>query len=461
MRSDQKAPSTRAGRLALFYVDQKNGGDVSTRFGQRARVAALAAISALALALTACSGAGGLTGDESVNTVDAGLADGIQSAVQNAMALSGSTAAVVGVWQGDSAAYVQGFGDGVNANAPIRAAQASQPVICALVLDLVESGELTLDREISEDMPRQVGIDGITYGQLCNQTAGLADFKIGISEIFINNPTRQWSDRELTAQALARSPLSWPGLDVHVSDSNALMLGRALRLGQGESLADLLQTHVFDAVGMNASYYPTNPLTDMTLPGGGMQGSTYPVWGGAAVCEAGITELPKVSPSMLAGAGATVTTVTDLKRFYENYLGGAFGAGSAELITTVASTQNPTRDESGAALPPAEGWVADPGARQIGFGLEQVETLYGMSGAMTGTITAAYHDPATGFSVVVALNNSTAGAGFARILAMQLAALGGAQVSWSADDQAAALATLAVCPQPAEEVPAEEAPVEG
>ena len=430
-----------------------NGGDVGTRSGMRARIAAIAALSAVALGLSACTGGAGSSTDAAVNTVDAALADGIQAAVQSAMDLSGSTSAIVGVWQGEDAAYVQGFGEGTTASSRFRAAQTSQPVMCALLLDLVEQGRLSLDGEISEELPRQVGIDGITYRQLCAGTSGLADFKSGISEIFVNNPTRQWPDRELTAQSLAHSPLSWPGLDVHLSDSGALMLGRALQIGQSERLPELLRSHVFEQAGMTSSYYPENTYTDTTLPSGSLPGTVYPSWEGAPVCDVGPKSAREVSPSMLGGAGATVTTVTDLKNFYQQYLGGAFGTGSAELITTTVTNENPQRDGNGEPLPPAEGAVPDPNARFWGFGLEQVGPLYGMSGSITGTISAAYHDPQTGFTVVVALNNSTAGADFARILALQLSALGGEDVWWTAEDQAAALAARAVCPQPAEPAP--------
>src|SRR5690606_20182862 len=111
-----------------------------------------------------------------------------------AMQYSGSTSAVVGVWDA-SGAYVHGYGD-VAAGAPIRAAQASQPVMCALLLELAADGTVALDRLVSEDIPRQIGLDGITYGQLCSATSGLADFKATpLRDIFTNNPTRAWSDR--------------------------------------------------------------------------------------------------------------------------------------------------------------------------------------------------------------------------------------------------------------------------
>lgn len=427
-------------------------------FVRRTRLATISAVAVAALALSACSGSGSGGGDASVNTVSADLAAGINAAITNALPLSGSDSAIVGVWS-SAGDYVQAYGDGVNPGSPIRAAQASQPVMCALLLDLVDEGRLTLDRTVSDDLPRQVGIDGITYGQLCRATSGLADFKPRISDIFANNPTRPWVDRELLAQGMAHSPLSWPGLDVHLSDTNALLLGRALAAVTGTNLTELLHARVYGPAGMTSSSYPSDPLTATALPSGSMTELTYPMSGGAPVCESGVATVSKVSPSMLQGAGATLTTVTDLKRFYERYLSGGYGGLSSADLTASTTTQNPTRDAQGNALPPEADAKADPNARLWAFGVEQVGPLFGLSGSMTGTLTAAYHDPASGFTVVVSLNNSSAGAGFVRTLALQLAALAGEAgagpaVEWKAETEGAALTAAAICQAKPEDAPA-------
>ena len=431
---------------------------------RRAGVVALTLLSAACLGLTACSGGGFASSPDEVKTVGADLATSIDDAVANAMQLSGSDAAIVGVWSG-SGDYVHAYGDGVEASSPIRAAQASQPVMCALLLDLVEKGELSLNREVSKDLPRQVGLDGITYGQLCEATSGLADFKsLAFTDIFANNPVRPWSDRELLSQSLAHSPLAEPGAEQHVSDTGSLLLARALHQHMRAPVSDLLEEHVFSTSDMHSSNFPRDLLTETELPSSGMAGLTYASSGGAPVCtvpgeEEGTTvatepaAVPEVSPSMLSGAGGTVTTVTDLKRFYERYLSGGFGANSAELVTTLsAPSTEPVEGEEAPAegeevAAPIDGWT---------FGLEKQGPLYGMSGAITGTLTAAYHDPTGKFTVVVALNNSSAGAAFAKAFAFQLAAIAGAGVEWTAEDQGAVLTERAVCQPPAEEAPAEE-----
>ncbi|PRI11237.1 serine hydrolase domain-containing protein [Leucobacter massiliensis] len=413
------------------------------KLAHRTRIVATALIATAALGLTACTGTeiAGPQGD--ANSVDESLASGIDDAIAQAMSLSGSSQAVVGVWSGEQA-YVRGYGDGeINGSARIRGAQATQPVMCALLLDLVDQGRIDLDRKVSKDLPRQSGIEDVTYRQLCDMRSGIADYKQNYTSIFANNPTRPWPDQELIAQGLAHSPLSWPGLDMHQSDTNAVLLGRALEVNTGEELPELLAEHVYSKAGMSASYYPS--MSSTTIEGTTLTGHNFPVQGGKLVCDAGPVETPEVSPSMLSGAGATVTTVTDLKNFYESYLGGTFGGEAASVVTETIPAKNPKRDDAGT---PTE--EPDTEGRQWGFDVEKLGPLYGRSGAITGTLTAAYHDPDSGYTVVVALNNSAAGAAFAKALAFQLAAISseagsGPELPWSAEDQAAALQKGAVC----------------
>ncbi len=360
------------------------------------------------------------------------------------MTQSGSTEAIVGVWGEGDKSYVRGYGDGIGANTKIRGAQATQPVMCALLLDLAATGRIDLDREISKDLTRQADIEGVTYRQLCDMRSGIADFKKAYTDLFANNPTRYWPAQELLAEGFAHSPLAWPGLNMNQSDTNILLLARVLKVETGVEPAELLKEHVFTKAGMGASYFPS--LDSNTIAGSTLAGLTYPSAGGKPVCDVEPVAVPEVSPSMLGGAGATVTTVTDLKNFYENYLGGTFGGEEYSALTTDAfPTTNPKRDKEGKPTeePAAEG-------RQWTFGTEKMGPLYGRAGAITGTLTAAYHDPASGYSVVVTVNNSSAGAGFIKALAFEIAAISaeegiGPELPWTVDEQVAELGKAAVC----------------
>lgn len=417
---------------------------MTSNLAYRGRFAAVALVVSAALLLTGCTSDDGAKDAVDVAAVSDSTATRIDEAIASAMAQSGSSEAVVGVWGEGDNAYVRGYGEGISASTKIRGAQATQPVMCALLLDLAATGRVDLDREISKDLTRQADIEGVTYRQLCDMRSGIADFKKGFTDLFANNPTRYWPAQELLAEGFAHSPMSWPGLNMHQSDTNLVLLARVLKVETGMDPAELLKEHVFTKASMGASYYPSSDSN--TIAGSTLAGLTYPLSGGKAVCDVEPVAVPEVSPTMLGGAGATVTTVTDLKNFYENYLGGTFGGEEYSSLTTDAfPATNPKRDKEGKPTeePAAEG-------RQWTFGTEKIGPLYGRSGAITGTLTAAYHDPTSGYSVVVAVNNSTAGAGFIKALAFEIAAISaeegiGPEVPWSAEDQVAELNKAAVC----------------
>lgn len=409
----------------------------------RSRIALASIITSAFLVLTGCTASTPDAVDDTADSLSGDLTTQVTEAVGNALALSRSTQAVVGVWsaEGDLVQTFATEGEAApeNANALFRGAQVTQPMLCALLLDMVETGEVSLDRMVAEDLPRQTGIGEVTYRQLCDGTSGLPDFKSKYTSLYLTNPTRNWPTGEKIAEALIREDLSWPGLDVHRSDSNAVLLGRALDvIATDESLSQLLSKRVFLPTGMNSTTVPShddftieadNRLTPLAyLPG--------------PQCESGPVDFSEQSPSILGAAGSTITNVGDVKRFYEAYLGGSFGGAKAEVITSVKPVKNPERAENGE---PTE--ELDTTGTQRGFGILRVGNLWGFDGALPGSITSAWHNPDSGFTVVVALNNSTAGAGFATDLAKQIAAImGESGEAWTAEDMAASLAERQVCP---------------
>lgn len=418
---------------------------MTLKLARRTRIVA-SSVLVLALGLTACSANEvRFSPQSSENTLNSGAAESIGSSVESAMTLSQSSSAIVGVWDGEGE-LVQGFGD-VEGGARFRGAQTTQPFMCALLLQEAKRGVVALDDEVQNDLPRQTNLGSTTYAQLCTGRSGLADFTKPITDDTVNNPTRVWPEQELIAEAMPKSPRPWPGKNFQRSDTNAVVLGRALSVVTGESLSELLEGQVFDVADMGGTYYPRP--TSLTSSDDTMVGMTYPSRNGKPACKADIVEVPEVSPSMLAGAGGTITTARDIKNFYDRYFTGGFGnEQDAGLMTTVAPTKNPKRDDDGnpvgePEVTPEEALTT--GTPMWGFGTEKVGPLYGNYGSMPGTISAAYHDPDSGYTVVVALNNSSSGGKFAKALALEIAAISGVDVPWSNDDQVQKMQKLAAC----------------
>lgn len=406
----------------------------------RAAVAVLALLSVVTLALSACTSNGTQVETQAGKPMPKEVSAALEKVVKTALEQTGSTQAMVGIWAPWSGDFVQGVttdGAELGIDTTFRAAQSSQAVVCAALLDLVNNGELELNRKIERDLPRQVGIDGITYRQLCDGTSGLADYKRGLEASFANNPTRIWLEREIIASGIVRSPLSDPGKEFHASDTNAVLLGRALALNLNEPLGAILKTRVFGPQGMGFSTFPEP--TSLTLSSGSLQGSVYPIAGDSLQCDA-LTEVPEVSNSMLAGAGGSVTTVTNLRDFYADYVAGAFESGDTKGLVKKTRPFVAATKDAPASL---ESW---------GFGLRNIGPLWGNAGAITGTMSAAFHDPESGYSIVIALNNSSAGADYAKNLALKLtsvlaeAAPGGlGELGWNEEEVTAALEAGAVC----------------
>ena len=422
-------------RLAVF---------VYSTLGRRTRIAVVGALAAVALGVSGCTSETAAGGNSDVNSVDAGLAESIDAAMEQALALSGSTEAVVGIWS-DSGEYVRGYGEGVTASTRFLAAQSAQPVTCAALLDAVSAGDIALDDPVTDVLTRQPNIEDLTFRQLCTHQSGLADFKAPIEGIYRSNPERLWEEQELLANSFAASPLSWPGLDTHVSDANSVLLSRALRTDAGTSSQELYTERVFGPLGMTST--EVQPYEATSVSGSALTPLVYPMSGGKHVCDAEDISVEGVSATMLAGAGNLSTTVSDMKRFYTAYLGDTFTNGDTAGITTETwLARNPEREEDGTAKEE----MPEDGPRW-GFSVEQFGPLYGRFGAITGTLSAAMSDPETGYTVVVALNNSSAGAGFVRDLAFELTAIasaagaGPAEVPWTPESEAAKLQEAAVC----------------
>lgn len=411
---------------------------MTTRFNRLVKTLALAGASVLLF--TGCTQDTLVKTPIPETTLGSAQVTAVNEAVATALTLSNSTEAVIGVWSagGDYVStHTTENGRSIDADALFRGAQTLQPMMCAAVLDQVTAGKITLDRELSREIPRQTGIGNVTYRELCEGTSGLPDFKAKFQNIYLENPARPWASGELISESLINDKLSWPGLDVHRSDTNAVLLGRALTvLGEG-NLNEFLQQTIFTPANMASTFIPEKTTVSIAQENS-LHGIGYLP---GPNCEAGIIDFDEVSTSILGNAGNTVTTVTDIKNFYEHLFAGTFGGMSAvETLKTTKPSKNPERDENGDPTEEVET------TSHRGFGVLNEGPLWGYDGALPGSATAAWHNPDTGFTIVVALNNSASGASFASNLAFEIAdLLNEPGLPWTAEEQAAKMQKAAVC----------------
>ena len=417
---------------------------------RRARVVAVAV--AVALALTGCTTNGAArvdVPDQADASLPTDTTSALSGAVKAAMKLSASSGVIAGVWAPWAGEWTTAEGTTqVGGKTPMqqdmtfRIGELTQGMTCTVLLKLVEEGKVSLDEKVSKALPAAPGTGDITLGELCQGTSGLADYGAALAPYVANTPERMWPPLELLAAGQGGVPTGPPGAAYAASDTGFVLLGLALEEVTHRSWNDLYAQYVVGPLALDSTSLPDPSST--TIPGPHASGYIAPRGGdGAVQCDA-VHDVSSMSSSFGWTAGGMVSSIDDLKTWTQALATGSL-LGSAEK--KAAWTTIPL----GADAPTWEGY---------GFGATQYGPLRGASGDMGGFMTAAFTEPKSGLTVVVMLNNATAGKAFVQALAMQLASLVSRvpatsgksapsfQFPWSADQMADAMQKGAIC-QPA------------
>ncbi len=430
----------------------------------RRRLTAVGVTGLMLLALSGCSApnSGSLAElpAQQEASLPAEMTDQLDAAVAQAMQLSAASGAIAGVWAPWAGSWQSAQGTTTNAGKTpmttdmhFRSAAMGRPMTCTVMLNMVDAGEISVSDPVTDLLPGFPGIDGITLGQLCQGTAGLSDYRPQFQAQFVNNPKREWSTVELASAGLAVKR-DVPGTVWKDSATPITILGMALAAHSEKSWAQLYDEYIFEPLGLTGTSYPNSSSLLLKSPAPhGYAASKNP--DGSHDCAV-MRDDTVLSPSMAGVEGGMISNLDDLKHWTQ-----ALAAGS--LLTEKTTAAQFATISQGEGTPSWQGY---------GLGVQKVGPLIGHDGQIPGFLSAAYSDPATGFTVAVMLNNSTAGPGFAKQLAMQLASIaskapatGNAKqasvdLPWSAEQSAEALTAAAVCQPPPEE-PAAEAPAEG
>ena len=407
---------------------------------------ALAATAALvALVLAGCtSGAGTAEPSQQSGGFSADVEKRLTSAVTDAMTLADASAGFAGVWAPWAGSWTtaqgtttRGGSKPVTKDMNFRIGQNTTPMTCTVLLQLVDEGRIDLDDPLTKWVPGLVGVDGVTMRELCQNTSGINDYLPALHSKFVMNPTRQWPPLELASDGIAMQRYGTPGEKYGPSATNAVLVGMALQNVTNRSWQQLYKDYIFDKLQMTASVLPENG--QLTVPGPHPTGYSAGVdAAGATVCDP-MRDVSKLSPSQGWTSAGVVSNLTDLKAF-----GQALGSGS--LLSEKSKKAQVDAVVNGAS------W------QSYGLGVQLLGPLRGSTGAVPGYVSAVFSDPSSGLTIVVALNNSTPGAGFAQLLAQRLASIASklpveqkgakavASLPWSEQQMIDALAKSAPCP---------------
>lgn len=407
---------------------------------------------ATALVLSGCSGdvaAPPFTPKPQVSgSLPADMQDQLKGAVERAMAASGSSGAIVGVWVPWSGSYVAGLGtvstedkSPVRTDMSFRIGDVTRLMTCDVLYALADHGTVKLDASITEYVSGVPDLQAVTLLDLCNGTGGIGSSASTAMPMWLNNPDREWEPKELASYGLAQNRTP-PHTGYRDSDAGYLLLGQALERATGQTAAQLISEYVATPLGLTSTSLPA-PQAAAPSPSPALDGSFLAQVDGAYQC-AKPSDITVSSSSNGYTDSGVVSTVEDLGRYMQ-----------AEAAQALRVKKTPKR--FGSPLPVADGAPSWYQATGGGF---LVGSMIGQHGGTPGYLTAAYSDPGTGFTIVVVLNDSTIGSSFIGDLAFELAAIASKApaskgrtapefaLPFTAEDYAKAVDGAAVCPLP-------------
>ncbi len=376
----------------------------------------------------------------------------LSAAVTDAMAATGSSGAIAGVWAPWSGTWVQGLGSTtwggktpVDPDMTFRAGPVTRAMTCDVLYEVADRGTVRLTDSVTKYVSGIPKLSEVTLQQLCDGTSGIGSYRGVLEPLLRMTPGRTWDPRELVGYGIGQVGEDLqPGVGFRDSDAGYVLLGLALERATGKSASALLSEYVFDPLGLSSSKLPGATASEPVV------GSSQPLPGyylasrtksGAYVCDKQ-TDITEQSASFGFTDSGVVSDIEDVAAY-------AHALAEGTLVPTKKRLAAPL-----AVAPTAPAWFTTAG------GVVKVGPLIGQYGQASGYLTAAFADPASDLVVAVVLNDSTAGQGPIIDLVRELAAIasmapgvGGKAapalgLPWTADQFHATIAKNAICPVP-------------
>ena len=222
---------------------------------------------AVAVALTASACSGGATVEVDVPAqVEGGFTDEIQqelqAAAEQAMAASGATGAIVGVWAPWSGSWVAGLGttgpDGaaVSEDMTFRASRVTRAMTCDVLYVLDEKGTVSLDDSVTDYVTGVPDLEAVTLEMLCDGTSGVGSYEPYLKADWLEFPGREWDPAFLASFGLSDRSDAEPGATFRESDAGYVLLGQALENATRMSASDLIAEYVTEPLELTSTELP-------------------------------------------------------------------------------------------------------------------------------------------------------------------------------------------------------------
>ena len=224
----------------------------------------------------------------------------------------------------------------------VRIGSNTKTFVAVVILQLVQEGKITLDEPIETYLPGLIhgeGIDSskITVRQLLQHTSGLPEYTDtvpGETDIF-QIRDNYYSTRDLLDVALSKPAAFEPGSQFKYTNTNYIVLSLLAEKVTHRPLAEQITKRITEPLGLNHTYYPN--------PGEEEIRGTHP-HGYHRNSQGELEDITRKDPSEAGGAGAMISTPSELNKFFQAVLDGTLLSQDsiAEMKKTVDAGQPET-----------------------------------------------------------------------------------------------------------------------
>ena len=172
-----------------------------------------------------------------------------------------------------------GFGRSyIDQSSKFRIASITKPMTTAMILKLVEDGQLNLDGYVEEYYETELpNADSITIRQLLSHTGGVFDHLNSSS--FWTDPsfssTKVWTAEELIEFAVRNGGEFPPGESYKYSNTGFVVLGAIVEEITGMDLEDAYEKLLFEPMELSSTLYDNFSTESNTIPNLALNSRTY------------------------------------------------------------------------------------------------------------------------------------------------------------------------------------------
>jgi len=323
--------------------------------------------------------------------LDASTTAKLQMALDDTRAQGGFPGVIAGVWTANDTWIGTSGTTGQGKNAVptpadhVRIGSLTKTVTATVVLQLYESGQVSLEDTIGKYVSGMPNGDTATLRQLANMTSGIPSYSEDNAfqnQLFMN-PTKAWTPEQLIDVVRGKPADFAPGTAWEYSNTNYVLLGMVIEKVTGKPAAEVYQERIVGPLGMTQTSFPaqSNAIADPHLFGVTAQGQP----------SGHTADATNWNPSFTFTAGAIISTLDDLHTWSK-----ALYTGNGILKP---ETQQLRRDSIIHNIPPNTPTMG------FGFGIGDRNGWWGFDGDIPGYTTSLYHNYDRQTTIIVAVNS--------------------------------------------------------